>query len=488
MRTRIRTLVLAGSLLALLLLLLIAAERTVALAQRMAALPHWLQWLVTAILLIFAAMAMWLAWVWLRPKPQRKPMAVDRATIDQRIDKLEQAGADTRALRDELQELDARRDRNQLYVAMFGEISSGKSSLVAAMTHDQPPLTDVVGGSTRSVAHYRGETADGRLLQLADVPGSREVNGEAREAMARDEALRAHAVIYVATGDLSRSQIDELRWLGEFGKPMLLVLNKADQWQEHERAQLLDRLRQRAEGLVDAVVTSQAGGSERFQRILADGRSEQVTRSARPDIVALEDALRRITAPGATALETARERAVLAGLHERTGKLEASQRAIESEKVVARYTRRAVVGAMAAVAPGSDLVIQGALATAMARELGKLHGTRVSDLEIDAFLKQARLTLRTSTSVVLAIAGNALKAFPGLGTLGGGILHAFAYALIFDSLGKALAATLAEHHRLDNQAASETLKGLLGESSGRRIKRLASLTVDAIRDPDEAAR
>ncbi len=488
MRTRIRTLVLAGSLLALLLLLLIAAERTVALAQRMAALPHWLQWLVTAILLIFAAMAMWLAWVWLRPKPQRKPMAVDRAAIDQRIDKLEQAGADTRALRDELQELDARRDRNQLYVAMFGEISSGKSSLVAAMTHDQPPLTDVVGGSTRSVAHYQGETADGRLLQLADVPGSREVNGEAREAMARDEALRAHAVIYVATGDLSRSQIDELRWLGEFGKPMLLVLNKADQWQEHERAQLLDRLRQRAEGLVDAVVTSQAGGSERFQRILADGRSEQVTRSARPDIVALEDALRRITAPGATALETARERAVLAGLHERTGKLEASQRAVESEKVVARYTRRAVVGAMAAVAPGSDLVIQGALATAMARELGKLHGTRVSDLEIDAFLKQARLTLRTSTSVVLAIAGNALKAFPGLGTLGGGILHAFAYALIFDSLGKALAATLAEHHRLDNQAASETLKGLLGESSGRRIKRLASLTVDAIRDPDEAAR
>ena len=36
--------------------------------------------------------------------------------------------------------------------------------------------------------------------------------------------------------------------------------------------------------------------------------------------------------------------------------------------------------------------------------------------------------------IVLAVAGNALKAFPGLGTLGGGVLHAFAYALIFDSM------------------------------------------------------
>ena len=35
-----------------------------------------------------------------------------------------------------------------------------------------------------------------------------------------------------------------------------------------------------------------------------------------------------------------------------------------------------------------------------------------------AFLRQATLTLRTTSSVVLAIAGNALKAFPGLGTLG----------------------------------------------------------------------
>lgn len=487
MSTRTRTLVLALSLVALMLLLLIAAERTVALAQRLTELPNWLQWLVSTVLLLFAAAAAWLAWIWLRPRRKQAVADIDRAGMDERISQLEQRGADTSPLRAELQELDTRRDQGLLQVALFGEISSGKSSLVAALAPGATPKTDVVGGSTRHVAHFDGHLPNGRNLRLADVPGSRESGGEAREAMARDEALRAHVVMYVATGDLSRSQADELRWLGEFGKPMLLVLNKADQWQDTEREQLLHSLRQHAGNRVDAVVASRAGGSEHFQRVLADGRTEKVERSANADVTDLQKALQRITAPGAAALETARERAVLAGLHERTGKLEASQRAIEAEKVVARYTRRAVVGAMAAVAPGSDLVIQGALATAMARALGKLYNVRVTDLEIDNFLKQARMTLRTSASVVLAIAGNALKAFPGLGTLGGGILHAFAYALIFDSLGKALAATLAEHHGLDQQMAADKLKDLLSESSSTRIKRLASLTVDAMREPDQGA-
>lgn len=487
MSTRIRTLVSVVSLVALLLLLLIAAERTVALAQRLADLPHWLQWLVAVLLLAFALAAAWLAWVWLRPRHKKAVIEVNRASIDQRVDQLAQRGADTTALRAELRELDARRNLGLLQVALFGEISSGKSSLIAALVPGSAAHTDIVGGSTRSVAHYQGELPGGRPIQLADVPGSRESGGEEREAMARDEALRAHVVVYVATGDLSRSQAEELRWLGEFGKPMLLVLNKADQWQDDERAQLLTSLRQHAGNLVDAVVASRAGGNERFQRVLADGRTEKIERSASADIIDLQQALQRITAPGAEALETARERAVLAGLHERTGKLEASQRAIESERVVARYTRRAIVGAMAAVAPGSDLVIQGALATAMAHALGKLYDTRISDLEMDNFLKQARMTLRTSASIVLAIAGNALKAFPGLGTLGGGILHAFAYALIFDSLGKALSATLAEHHGLDQQVAAEKLKDLLSESSSKRIKRLAALTVGAIRDRDDAS-
>ena len=100
-----------------------------------------------------------------------------------------------------------------------------------------PPATCAAAPPDR-VSHHDGRLPDGRTLVLADVPGSREAGGEAHEAIARDEALRAHAVIYLCAGDLNRRQADELRWLADFGKPLLLVLNKADQWQADELPQL----------------------------------------------------------------------------------------------------------------------------------------------------------------------------------------------------------------------------------------------------------
>jgi GTP-binding protein EngB required for normal cell division len=483
MSRRLRVLLGALAVAALLWLLFAAAERALALAQRFLGLPGWLQWTLGTVLVLFAAVGAALLWILLRPRRRRPaPAAPSREALAQRIERLHDQGVATGALAGELDELDRRRASARVYVAVFGEISAGKSSLIAALAPQAQVARDVRGGTTREVAHFDGPLADGRTLCLADVPGSREAGGEARETLAREEVLRAHAVLYVCQGDLTRSQAAELHWLADFGKPLLLVLNKADQWDAAERDALLARLRQHAGDMVDAVVAVSAGGSERFERILADGRSERVERQRAPQIEALRTALDALVAPGAASLETARERAVLAGLHERTGAAETQARGAEAERIVARYARRAVVGALAAVAPGSDLVIQGALATAMARALGRLYEVPVTELEIEAFLKQARMTLRTSISIVLAIAGNALKAFPGLGTLGGGVVHAFAYALIFDSLGKALAGTFAEHHALDQQAAGERLKALLVEGNSGRLKRLATLTVAALRD------
>jgi uncharacterized protein len=107
---------------------------------------------------------------------------------------------------------------------------------------------------------------------------------------------------------------------------------------------------------------------------------------------------------------------------------------------------------------------------------------KVSEVQIEDFVQQAKLTLRTGSSIVLAVAGNALKAFPGLGTLGGGVLHAFAYALIFDSMGRALAASLAERQTLDQDDAGARLKELLTDAGGGRMRQLAALTMEAVRE------
>jgi len=488
MSHRLRLLFTALAAAALLWLLLAAAERALALAQRFLALPSWLQWTLGGALAIFAVAGAMVLWWLLRPRRKRRPLpAPDRGSLEQRIDQLRERGADTGELAAELGELDRRRASARVYVALFGEISTGKSSLIRALAPQALAASDVRGGTTHQVGHHDSQLPDGRTLVLADVPGSREAGGQAHETMAREEALRAHAVIYLCAGDLNRRQADELRWLADFGKPLLLVLNKADQWTPTEREQLLARLREQAHGIAAAVLAISAGGSEHYQRKLADGSTESIERQRKPAIEPLLKALDRLTAPGADGLEGLREHAVLAGLHQRTGTLEAQTLAADAEQIVRKYARRAVVGAMAAVAPGSDLLIQGVLAAGLTRDLAHLYGVRASEVQIEDFVRQARLTLRTGSSIVLAVAGNALKAFPGLGTLGGGVLHAFAYALIFDSMGRALAASLAERQTLDQDDAGARLKELLADAGNTRLRQLATLTIDAWSARDESS-
>ena len=470
---------LALAAIALLWVLFGTLRSAVALWRELRDLPAWMQIGVAAVVVVAACILGFFGWRISHPRPRKAgPVAAPtRAQVDERLARLSVQRADTASLQSELEELDRRARSDELYVAVFGEISSGKSSLVRALVPQAAAQTDVLGGTTRAVTHYRGTLGD-RALVFADVPGSHEAAGAAREQLARDEALRAHVVAYVCAGDLTRDQDAELRWLRGFGKPVLLVLNKADQFRDGERKALVRALYERYRDVTDIQLVVSAGGSENFERQLPDGRREQVRRERVADVAALREALERVAAHGAGALEPAREAAVLTAVDQRVDALETAARDREANAIVAKYTRRAVVGALAAVMPGSDLVIQGVLATALIRELGKLHGVPLRDLDIDAFLGQVKLTVRTSASLVLAIAGNALKAFPGLGTLGGGVLHAIAYGLIFDSLGHAVANTLGEQHALDGAHASASLAQLLADTSAERLRRIAAMALD----------
>lgn len=427
-----------------------------------------------------------LAWKLLRPTPRRSSRkasakAPARETVETRVADLRARDESAASLQQELIELDRRRQSGEIHVALFGEISTGKTSLVRQLTDEAVADVDVIGGTTRWVQHFRGKLPDQRELVIADMPGTGEVSGQQREQLARDEALRSHAVIYVASSDLTRAQDAELRWLAGFGKPLVLALNKSDQFDDQERQALLAAFEARYAGICRAIVSISAGGNERFERRLADGRVERVERERSADIDALLDVLMQISAKGQAALEPAREAAVLLHVDQRANVLAREVAMRESEATITRYTRRAVVGAMAAVAPGTDIIIQGALGTAMVRELARIHDVPTRELDVENLLARLGLTIRNTTAIVLAIAGNALKAFPGLGTLGGGVLHAVAYGLAFDSLGRAVAHTLAEHARLDQDEAEQSIRELLTEPARDRVERVARIVIDSMR-------
>ncbi|HQW64779.1 MAG TPA: 50S ribosome-binding GTPase, partial [Pseudomonadota bacterium] len=357
--------------------------------------------------------------------------------------------------------------------------STGKSSLVRALSGRDDLAVDVRGGTTREIGHARAALPDGRELVLADLPGLAEPGAPALAEAARAEAIRAHALVYVLDGDLTREEAVELEGVLALGKPVVVALNKRDRYDAAERQALLERLRARLGGRA-AVVGVSAGGTEQIDRVDADGQRTHVLRERPRELAVLLEALVQLTAPGATGLEPARQAAVLATLDQRLAAQEATLRALDAEAAVRKYTRRAVVGALAAVAPGTDLIIQGALATALLRELTSLYGLGLRDVDLDRFLERAGGTVRTTTSITLAIAGNALKAFPGLGTLGGGLVHAVAYGMVFDSLGRAVASTLAERGALDaGDALARLERDLRVPPESGRLATLVRLVRDA---------
>ncbi|MGB4859199.1 MAG: GTPase [Dokdonella sp.] len=457
--------------------------------ERLSAAPIWLRLPVIALAGLVLAGLIVLGWRWWGPPARRRAKVVApprRDEVQERLDALRQRRADIAELDNELVELDRRRASGDLHVAMFGEISAGKSSLIKALAPDAELAIDVRGGTTQRVAHYRCQLDDGIEMLLADVPGSREVDGANHERIAREEALRAHAVVYVGASDFTASQDAELRWLAGFGKPLVIALSKSDQYSTVELEQLLVRLRVRYAGIANAVVATSAERSVCQHGEDESGNEIRIRRTRPADVGALVDALLRVTAAGAVALEPAREAAVLSSIDQRGAEIARATAVVEAQACVTRYTRRAIVGAMAAVAPGSDILIQGALGTALVRELARIHEVPVRDIDVDALLKRLGLTVRNTTAIVLAIAGNALKAFPGLGTLGGGVLHAIAYGLVFDSVGNALAASLAERQRFDLADAEQRVQTLLQASGRERIERIARLTLDTLRHPDRA--
>lgn len=473
---------LAAAIGAALLLSLLAVDTGLSIWERLQAMPAGFRYLYVAALAASGLGIAWLGWRLLR---RRRPKLVvplpppTRESVRGRVEKL--ASESLRSdVDDELSELDRRAADERVQVALFGAVNAGKSALVRALAPAADVASDVLGGTTRGVSHHQGILPGGRALLLADVPGTQEDAG--REDLARNEVLRAHWVLYVCAADLSRPQATEVAWLKDFGKPFALVLNQSDRYHDSEIAALVARLRERTG--VDVVPVS-AGGSEAVI-VVADGVEQRQWREREPDVSALQKLLARRLKAGTAALEEGRAGAVLRGLDQRVGVAEAGERAQQAEVVVVKYTRRAVVGALAAVAPGSDLVIQGALGTALVRELATIYETPVRQLDIDALVDRVGGTLRTTTAVTLAIAGNAAKAFPGLGTLGGGLAHAVAYGLIFDSLGRAVAATLADGAALDPDRTAQAFAERIAQTPGRRlltlVRGVAKTTID---DRDE---
>ncbi len=495
-------LALAVALLTLLLLwvLLVLTDTAFDVWTRLREGPGWFFYFYAGGFLAISAVGGFALWRLLRPRRGRKvratraqaPQRVDRKELEQRLERGEAAGMDIAAVRRELALFRKRKDAGRIHVAFFGEISSGKSSLIKALLPEAKPAVRVTGGTTREIATYNWRSSGGDELVLTDMPGTNEV-GAGLDETARAEAMRAHLVVYVCDGDLSRTQFTDLSALLALGKPVIVALNKTDRYQRSERELLLERLRERlqehrgegkgAPARVDLVAV-QAGGKREVLRVLPNGSEERVVREMPPRVDELRAALQRHLDEDPEVLEKLRDTSVFVLVAERLDEAELSYRRGRAEELTRSYSRKAMVGAMAAITPGSDLVIQGYLGVSMVKELANLYEVPVRRMDTDLLLELVQKRVARSTTIMLAVAGNALKAFPGLGTLAGGITHAAAYGMIFDALGKAVALSLESRGALRPAQAAQVFEEGLSEDLEARARRFARLALDIRKEPN----
>ena len=442
-----------------------------------------------AILLSLFVTAAWLiVKLLVRRKPRRKKARTRPAHIDieARLDAADRDGVDVSAAQAELAELASRRSDGAVHLCFFGEISTGKSSLIKALVPDAEVEVDVLGGSTSEVHHYRWRNDAGADIVLSDVPGTAGLEGGLGE-MAIEEARRAHVVLYVCDGDLARTEMATLQRLLELEKPVVVVMNKTDRYSAAEQAQLLARLLDRLSDSSheigrERVVAVSAGGEVDVVERREDGSERRSTRSRPADIGVLVVAINRLLSSDRAVLDTARDRAVFALADDKLRDAEAEYRRQRADQVLRSSTRKAVLGALAAVSPGTDIVIQGYVATAMTRELCELYGIAPRDLDIQEFLTLSESRAGKALPLALAVAGNGLKAFPGIGTVAGGLVHAVAYGLIFDALGRSLLRTLTTRGELVPEAAAAEFEESIGEHLEAGVRQVAKM---ALAETDE---
>lgn len=134
-------------------------------------------------------------------------------------------------------------------IALFGEVSSGKSALINALVGEYVADVDVRGGWTKEIGRvgwgipHAVKGLGTSELSLIDTPGINEVDDQGRAILARNAAASADLILFVTDADLNAREFEALTDLATNNKPIILVFNKKDLYTPEQRLRILDVLR-----------------------------------------------------------------------------------------------------------------------------------------------------------------------------------------------------------------------------------------------------
>ena len=310
-------------------------------------------------------------------------------------------------------------EHGHLHIAVFGRVSTGKSSLLNALIGERRFAVSPLHGETRRADMQAWQEQDVGGVFLIDTPGLDEAGGESREAMAVEVANRADLVLYILDGDITDTEREALATVVGQGRPVILVLNKSDLYTVAERDALLASVRAKAEGLVDPDNVLTAAAEPRPQvvvRVADDGTEETVERQRPADVEALRLRLWDVIAAEGKTLAALNASLFAADLSDQVG-----LRILEARKSLGeRLVRTYCIGKGVAVAfnpvPVADLLAAAFIDVGMVVHLSRVYGLPLSRREAGSLIAviAGEATALMGTVWALNLVSSALK----VGTLG----------------------------------------------------------------------
>ncbi len=305
-------------------------------------------------------------------------------------------------------------EHGHLHIAVFGRVSVGKSSLLNALLGEARFNTSPLHGETKrpDMAPWRDYEAGG--IYFIDTPGINEIDGEAREKMAHEVATRVDLVLFVVDGDLTETELQALRDLVNYKRPILLVLNKIDRYTRKDRAALIESLIQRSSGLIDPanIVCAAAQPAAKTVVVIGDDNKEtESTRQLPVDVSALKERLWDVLESEGKTLAALNASLFADDLsHVVTQRVIMARKSI-AEKVVRTYCVSKGIAVAFNPVPVADLFAAVMIDAAMIVHLSKVYGLPLSRKEAQSLVMviSAQMLALMGTVWAVNIISSALK-------------------------------------------------------------------------------
>ena len=310
-------------------------------------------------------------------------------------------------------------EHGHIHLAVFGRVSTGKSSLLNALIGEEAFAVSPLHGKTRRSAMQAWDEVESGGVFLIDTPGLDEAGGEDRELLAKEVTQRSDLIIFVVDSDITESELDALKVLLAQGRPVIVVLNKSDLYTAGEKERLLESLRARTADFVNPEYIISAAASPRPQmlvEIAADGSEKTSERPQAPDIESLQSKLWDVLDAEGKTLAALNASLFASNLSDQVGRRILAARKEVGDKLVRTYC----VGKGIAVAfnpvPVADLFAAAFIDIGMVVHLSSVYGLPLSKKEAGSLVGVivAESAAIMATVWAIHLGSSALK----LGTMG----------------------------------------------------------------------